>query len=141
MAAISLLVSIWNVRRDRPVVKAKAHALLHPETDEYYAVTVSAVNAGRRPIVLGYLWGRYSNGRIGGYAIPLERGKLIEYAIFEYSIAKYDGMMVDISDGTYEEGELRDLFIEDTTGKRYEIEGAKTAIHKVWKSKHPLGKN
>ena len=139
ISVISLSVSIFLAWRDRARLKTSCNAYTHPDTGEYSYIKIMAVNCGRRPITLRYIWGKYLNNNEGGYELPLKKTLLNEGDFFEKSIGKFDGMMMFIDDNSEAYEELIELFFEDTKGKKYKIKNSKEMILKVINSKQPFG--
>lgn len=139
ISIISLSVSIFLAWRDRGRLKASCVAYRHPETGEYSYLRVKAVNLGRRPVALRYLWGKYEGNIQSGYELSLKKSLLNEGEFYEESIGKFDGMMMYTGDNCEIIGELIELFFEDTKGKKYKVKKSKEMVSKLWESKQPLG--
>ena len=139
VSLVSLGVSIFVVRRDRSNLVAECTAFKHDETDEYSHLCIKAVNKGRRPVILLYLMGVYTEGEKSGYLLENDGLKLEEGAYREERIGKFDGMMVHTGRYGEKNCQLRDLYLEDSAGRQYPIKDAKKSISQLWASKHPLG--
>lgn len=131
----SLALGFYLAWRDRPNLRAKCCARTHEQTGEYSSVFVTAHNAGRRPITLRFLAGVYEDGTSGGLRLIQDGLKLQEGEFHELEFGKFDGIMVNGDDMS----DLVDLFLEDSIGRKYRIEGSREAIALIQGSKHPFG--
>lgn len=125
--------------RDRPKPTARATAQRNWETHEISRVAIKIRNEGRRVVTLLNLWGRYDNGRTSGCGFDGGSLKLQEGDLHNMWIGKFDGMMISHHEGE-DVGNLVDLYLEDTLGKKIPVKGAKKAIAEMNASKHPFGK-
>jgi len=139
ISIFSLSVSIFLAWRDRGRLKASCIAYTHQDTGEYSYLRVKAVNLGRRPIALRYLWGNYEGNNQSGYELSLQKSLLNESEFYEESIGKFDGMMMFTGEHGELNEELIDLFFEDTKGKKYKVKKSKEMVSKLWGSIQPLG--
>jgi hypothetical protein len=83
--------------------------------------------------------GIYTENEKSGYLLENGGIKLEEGSFREERIGKFDGMMIHTGNYGEKDCELIDLYFENTAGKQYPVQNAKTCIKKLWASKHPLG--
>ena len=104
-------------------------------------INFKVVNAGRRPIVLTLIQGIYENNHKCSQFIDFKNKglKLEEGELFEYCFGKHDGIM--ICDPKYDDDsfDLINLWVVDSTNKKYKIKDVKKNIQKLKSSKHPFG--
>ena len=128
VSCISLCVSFYFNFRDRANLKIKsAYCPGWAESEAY--VSISVVNAGRRPIVLR-MWcgvdaaenwvGTFINQAVNG-------GRLGEHERLDLKVTKED--LIAITPDS--EIVFVDLWIEDTLGRRYPVVNARENIKKL----------
>ena len=117
----SLAFSIYFGFLDRSRLKASSR-YYPPWEDSPAYITVSAVNHGRRPIILTWLGGYYKDGNweatgLGKNKIGLRLG---ENERFEETIDSAHNILYNQT-----ESRITDLWFEDTLGRRYKVKNAK----------------
>ncbi|MBW8364066.1 MAG: hypothetical protein K0M39_05890 [Rhizobium sp.] len=135
VSTLSLCLGLYLAWRDRAQLKAKCFPREHDRTDEYSSIFITATNHGRRSVILRWLGGIYADGSKGRIAISTDGVKLQEGEFYETEFGKFDGIMVNGGDMS----PLVDIFLEDSAGRHYKIEGGRANTKLISQSKHPLG--
>ncbi len=147
MSSISLVISIYNTRRDRGVIFATSQIYYDQSRslDPKPSLKISVVNKGRRPVTLKYLWKKSKNGKSATSLNPIkpitdEKGnfmglpelvaqsmslKLEEGDIFEKIYHSEDWVEL-LVEPDHEEPIF--LLIEDTHGKMYPVNNSNKNI-------------
>ncbi len=123
----SLGFSIYFGFLDRSRPKASSRYYL-PWEDRPAYITVSAVNHGRRPIILTWLGGYYKDGnweatQLGNDRMGLRLG---ENERFEETIRSDHHILYNQT-----ESRITDLWFEDTLGRRYKVKNAKKHLNLI----------
>lgn len=126
---ISLGISFNTSFQDRSRLKISAHFV--PESDQNpNRVRINMVNIGRRPVILKFLGGTLENGKPLRQFLESEKGglRLGENEGYEYTIDKHDTVNAFFDDVQFYEA----LWVEDSTGRRYNIPASQKLIKKLW---------
>jgi hypothetical protein len=125
VAVASLALSAFTLLQDRACLVTKSQHFPHREG--YPArMSVSVVNAGRRPVILR-MWGSHdADGHWAGTLLGKDaKGlRLAENERHEFVLLKEDLLQVTPD----EDVELCDIWFEDTVGRRYVVKEAKKNI-------------
>ena len=124
----SLSLSVMIALRDRPKLKAYSHAHRNPETGEYHALYVKAVNVGRRPIVLNALMGNYRGGETSGYQLENGMLKLGEGGMYTETIGMLDRRMIYEGPNGEPLGDLINLYFAGSDDRKYPVKDSKKNI-------------
>ena len=135
VSSCSFGIACWVALRDRAKILASSTARMHERTGEYSSVFISITNAGRRPINIVYLWGKYEDKSQGGIRFSDTGTILKEGDIHELEFGKFDGMMINSE--TF--SPLVSVVIKDNTGRCHTIKDINKNIALVAASKHPFG--
>ena len=142
LSVFSLGISIYAIWKDHGRLKICAHPVKHPDTNEYSFISISVVNTGRRIVLMKYFVAEYFNGSTARYSLNStgETIVLTEGQDFNYKLGKFDGPMLYIHDQNQnEDSEIKNCFFEDTTGKKWKVKEAESALRVVRMSNHTLG--
>jgi hypothetical protein len=144
-SAFALLVSIGSLGvsacvalRDR--ARLLATSTFSQWTNRPASIKVEAVNAGRRPVILTKIVGRYEDGDwcatdIGEDKIGI---RLQEHERFSEDIT--DGASLDMLFHPISKATLTDLWLEDTLGHQYRVKKAKKHLKRFfidWNERNP----
>ncbi|UTY57010.1 hypothetical protein [Massilia sp. erpn] len=146
VSVLSLLVASINFFRDRAVLQVTSS--YEPGWNEFTArIRITAVNKGRRPIILHSWGGAATKGRfirrIDGIKwmtqqfVDSEGHTLTEQKPYHHVIEAAD-LEFDLQDGT--DFMIDDVWIIDTVGRRHNIKGIRENVAKLraWAAKqHP----
>ena len=136
IAAIALLISILSLAistafsaRDRANLKAKCVYLPHWEENPAH-ISVSIVNAGRRPLIVRMWAGAETKEKwVGTYIGESKVGlRLGEHEHYEMKLEKSD-LFCHTPD---EVVEIRDLWFEDSLGRKHKVKDAAKNLAKLW---------
>jgi len=125
---VSLGLSAFFGLRDRARIITKSVFIPNDYSGQAY-ITISVVNAGRRPIILR-MWGGAGadNDWVGTFLGDKDNGlRLAEHERHEFVLHESDltQQMPDFSI------EIKDVWFEDTLGRRYTVKDAKKNIAKL----------
>lgn len=158
VSLMSLALAVLNYRRDRPKLKIEARLYRwdgQPGWPGY--IEVKAVNAGRRPIFLVWLWGTSTRLKAGsGHAFAdSDAGlKLGEHEVKSFRVTYLPREKDDHAAVAWVNDDIVDIdhmSIEDSLGNRYEIPNMETLLPQLrsdygdwceatgyWKSSAPV---
>ena len=141
ISILSLILSLYAVSKDRSRLKTESHAYRSQQTGEFSSMYIKAVNSGRRPVIITLVQGVYEGSHQSNVYTDYENKGIIlnEGEFFEYRFGKYDGIMECDPEEQGDFFNLEDLFLVDSTGKKYHVKDAKKNIQLIKSSKHPLG--
>ena len=128
VSTVSLSLATYFGLRDRASVRTTSN--FHAERESGSAhVSVSIVNAGRRPIVLRMWAGADgSNNWVGTFLGYEQNGlRLAEHERYNMRLARHD-LYASIAD---DDLWFSDLWFEDTLGRRYKVKHAKANLAKL----------
>ena len=128
VSILSLLASVLFNLRDRAHVIATCRFMPWWEENSAH-VSVTVVNAGRRPIILRMWAGAESKEKWVGTSLG-ERGtglRLAEHETYEFSIQKHELIAVTPD----EDVSIQDLWFEDTLGRRHPVKDAKANLARL----------
>lgn len=125
----SLAASLYFNLRDRARVVARSQYHSGYEGDEP-TVSVSVVNAGRRPIVLRMWAGADEKSNWVGSILNSKEGghRLAEHERYDLSLNRNDLVAYTPNDNFV----FTDIWFEDTLGRRYSVANAKKNLRKLW---------
>jgi len=127
----SLGFSIYFGFLDRSHLKASSK--YNPEWEHSSAhITVSAVNHGRRPIILTLFGGTYEDGNWEGTSLEKDRAglRLDENERFQETIRSGHDMLHSTLTGS----RITDLWFQDTLGRRYKVKNSKKNVKLFWRN-------
>lgn len=128
VSVVSLGFSTYFGLRDRAVLRTSSSYSGGWEGGSA-SVTVSVVNAGRRPIVIR-MWAGAENDKnwVGTYIGAEQRGlRLGEHERFDLTLRSHDLYATTPEDDFW----IADLWFEDTLGRRHKVKDAKANIRKL----------
>ena len=136
VSIIALLVSLASLSatlyfnlRDRARVVAKSE-FYEGYSGDVPSMSVSIVNAGRRPIVLRMWAGTDGKENWAGTMLNSKEGgqRLAEHERYDLHLTREDLVAFTPDDNFV----FSDLWVEDTLGRRYAVAQAKDNIRKLW---------
>jgi hypothetical protein len=129
VSIVGLALTAIKVYRDRSCVKAKSK--FYPALDEIPPrIRVEAVNTGRRPLILNVLGGKYEDGSLMNFKIGKD-GQGIQLGENEPCSVVIERHLLTFGENC---SALGDLWLEDTTGRRYSVKGAKRHLEMIFNS-------
>ena len=122
-------IAFANFRRDRGHVKAECSFTAGYDGQDPH-LRASAVNAGRRPVVLRMWGGTDKAGVWAGSMLRYEEGghRLGEHERLDFAITAQDVLQF-VPEG--DDVLYADLWFEDTLGRRHPMNGAKAALREL----------
>jgi len=128
-------IAFANFRRDRGQVKAECRFTTGYEDQDPH-LRASAVNSGRRPIVLRMWGGTDKAGVWAETMLRYEEGghRLGEHERIEFTLTAQD-VLCFAPDG--DDVHYADLWFENTLGRRHPMKGAKAALRELFRDVPP----
>jgi hypothetical protein len=126
------VLGVMNYMRDRGRLRASSHFAPASEYGGPACVTVTIVNAGRRPLILRMWGGTDTSGNwVGTFLGKGDTGlRLGEHEMHNFTLAR-DAAIDFTPDGVVA---FEDLWIEDSLGRRHRIRDAKAALKQLRES-------
>lgn len=122
----SLSFSIYSILRDRARIRAYSKFFTASEYGNAH-ISVTVVNAGRRPVILRLIGGHDSSGRWSGEYLGTDRAglRLGEQERYDHRVDKHELLQLPPDDDVFQ---YEDLWFEDSLGRRHFVKGAKRNI-------------
>ena len=130
VSVVSAGASIFFGVRERARIKTSS-VLYRGDEDHEPTIVISAVNVGRRPLIIRMWVGTNPAGEYAGTYVdgPNDGKRLGELERLEIRIRNTDlGLYVD------ELIEFSELWFEDTVGRRYRVKNSRKNIEEFWKN-------
>ncbi len=127
ISVLSLCLSAYSVLRDRSRLKATSIQY------KWGPLRIRAVNRGRRPVILTMLRGEYNGGyKSGTYLGDKNEGiRLNERERYEINLDGAHHIVLTTHPESHEPLFAKNLWFEDTTGRRYRIKRIKRHLRKI----------
>lgn len=129
ISALSLLVSIWALSRDRS--RLKIYSRFCPGHEDYASpgIKFKAVNKGRRPIYIRSIGGDLEkNGWHAHHIGEGEFGKKLEENQYIEKYWKRNDLIVEAPDFT---DQYVSIWLEDSLGRRHKVPRSKSYIQRL----------
>ena len=127
------VLGVMNYMRDRGRLRASSHFAPASEYGGPACVTVTIVNAGRRPLILRMWGGTDTSGNwVGTFLGKGDAGpRLGEYEMHKLTLERDDAIAFTPDDGAVA---FEDLWIEDSLGRRHRIRDARATLKQLRES-------
>lgn len=132
ISCLSFGLATYVGLRDR--ARLKTLSCFYPAWNENLPrVSVSIVNAGRRPVILRMWAGADKSGKwVGTYLGEEKVGlRLAEHERFDLILRREDLFSMTPDDDLV----LNDMWFEDSLGRRHKVKNAKRNFEKLWNSR------